>query len=117
MEDQYKWLATEIRLKSQQGLIPWSPSNYQDTYEASLGKGAIIITYNDLSEGYCEEHPVYTLSFVNERGDVFHSMNAFSKDQLSPDYDLLKDIYEFAHRSYMKIDETLRSMFEDINSK
>ena len=117
MEEQYKKLTEEIRQKSKECLIAWTPSNYNDTYEATLGRGAILIEHNEPSEEYYPETPVYSLSFLNERGEVFHSIKVFHEFVDTDKFQCLKDIYEYAYKSYMKIDETLKSMFEDINSK
>lgn len=117
MENQYRILAEEIRQKSSRGLIAWAPGNYQTTYTASLGRGAIMIAFNDQEDCYTETPPLYSLFFLNERGETFHAINVYSRDESNADYQRLKDIYDQAHNSYMKIDETLKSMFDDIQSK
>ncbi len=115
MDNQYQLLADQIRFESRFNHLTWSPSNYLNTYQTPLGIGTIMIMYDEdapreAANGY--PNPMYTLSFINERGETFHSLVAI--DDADSNYELLKEIYESAHNSYMKIEETLKSMFDDI---
>lgn len=121
MDTTFNNLIHNIKEKSGKGLIAWSPSSFDNVYQADLGKGAIMIMFVDedklppVNLRIPGSSPIASLSFVNERGEVFNSINCYST--LDECYDDLKEIYESAHNSYMKIDETLQSMFDDLNSR
>lgn len=121
MDTTFNNLIHSIKEKSGKGLIAWFPSSFDNVYQADLGKGAIMIMFVDedklpsVNLRIPGSSPIASLSFVNERGEVFNSINCYST--LDECYDDLKEIYESAHNSYMKIDETLQSMFDDLNSR
>lgn len=113
----YQRLINDIKNKSQEGLISWSPSSYSGTYQATLGKGVIMIS-RDLNENesYPADYtpPLASLMFLNERGETFNSINCYTEqDEM---YDTLREIYEAANNHYMKIDETIKSMIDDLNN-
>ncbi|MDE6338553.1 MAG: hypothetical protein K2K97_02050 [Muribaculaceae bacterium] len=118
MDSTYYRLLKEIKEKSRRGMIAWSPSSYSATFQAPLGKGMITIMFDPelpatLPVDY--DPPVATLSFLNERGETFNSINAFStKDDYYTD---LVEIYTSARNGYMKIDETVQSMFDDLQAR
>lgn len=121
MDAIYTKIIRDIKEKSRKGLIAWTPSSHGDTYQANLGKGAIMIMsddneYGDSTDSYSQnERIIASLSFLNERGEVFNGIYCFSTlDECNND---LKEIYESAHNSYMQIDETLQSMLDDLNSR
>ena len=118
MESQFIQLTYEILTKSRENLISWSPSNYASTYQAKLGKGIIMISYDsEVSRNDNDGNPcsIYSISFLNERGQTFYSFGVLDEDDIY--FDILKEIYYCAHSSYMKIDETLKSMFDDIMNR
>lgn len=118
MEEQFIRLTEEILSKNKRNLISWSPSNYSSVYQAPLGKGVIMISFDEDGPHSNPEgnlYPIYSISFINERGEKFFSFGAIDEDDLY--YELLKEIYQTAHSSYMKIDETLKSMFDDLRSR
>lgn len=122
MDSIYANIIQDIKEKSHKRLIGWMSSSYEGVYEANLGKGSIMITF-DLAE--YEEYksntkpssnsPIVSLSFLNERGEVFKSIDCYST--LDSNFNDLKEIYESAHNNYMKIDETLQSMLDDLNGR
>lgn len=124
--EQFKVLAEEIRIKSKENRLGWTPGNYTETYEAPLGSGEVTISKNQISEDENASlqlrvvNPwLYSLCFLNSRGEEIYSLITDYKDKLngSSDYYLLSEIFECAHNSYMMTDETLKSMFEDIRKK
>lgn len=114
-KEQFEKLAGIIRTKSIQDALIWSPSNYVNSYQTTLGIGEVLITFNEEEPEYGDPIPEYSLSFINERGETIYSIDAYlSSDK---EYDMLKDIYESAHDSYMRTEDTLKSMFDDIRLK
>ena len=118
MDPTYRRLVLDIKDKSERGLIAWTPSSYADTYQANLGKGVITIMHDLDDHPDCPadyESPIAVLSFLNERGEIFNSIRCYTA--LDTDYPLLRDIYDATHSNYLKVDETLQSMFDDLNNR
>lgn len=115
----YTSLVNEIKEKTIKGLLPWIPSSYASTYETPLGNGAVTIMFDDARSGgfgiSSDYSPIATLSFYNARGEVFNTISCYLADDEF--YADLKAIYDAAYNNYMKIDETLKSMFDDLNSR
>lgn len=115
-KNQFENLANLIRSKSLQHSLEWTPSNYANSYQSDLGNGVILISFSE------EEYdingvqiPVFTLAFINERGNTFHTIAVYSSSDEK--FEMLKDIYDSAYDSYMKTDETYRSMMDAIMKK
>ena len=113
---QFESLADIIRSKSLQYSLDWSPSNYANFYQTALGNGVILISFSEDDVDFNGERvPELSLSFINERGQTVHTIAAYT--QFDAEYEMLKDIYESAYDSYMKTDETYRSMMDAIMKK
>lgn len=115
MDTTYARLLSEIKEKSKKGTISWSPSSFVNTFEAPLGTGSIMITHDTNPTFQNDSSPIASLSFINERGEVFHSIESMSI--LDAEYSDLKEIYDSAYENYMKIGETLKSMFDDLKNR
>lgn len=107
-------LARLVREKTKRNAINWVPGSVVNSYQSSLGKGGILIIYDEeefpLPDG--SFNPLIQLSFLNERGDFIGSVNCETiKDE---NYELLKEIYDSAENTYKKIDETIKSMYDDL---
>lgn len=114
-KQQFEKLAELIRSKSQNDALVWTPSNYLNSYQTPLGNGEVLINYNDPTEYGNAPIPEYCLAFINKKGETVYSINAFINSD--PEYKLLRDIYDAAYDSYMRTDETYRSMMDDIIQK
>lgn len=113
---QFESLARMIKSKSTQQALDWSASNYANAYQTPLGTGIIMISHSE-DNGYYGSEPIpqYSLAFINEFGVTFHTIDAYLSTD--PEYEMLKEIYDSAYDSYMKTDETYKSMVRDIMSK
>ena len=114
-KEQFEKLAEIIKSKSQNDALEWTPSNYSNSYQTPLGNGEILITYNDPVEYGNAPIPEFCLAFINKKGETIHSINAYISTD--PEYEMLRDIYDAAYDSYMRTDETYRSMMDDIIKK
>lgn len=116
MEQRYRSLAEDIRRKASR--LEWKRSNYDDSFELSLGKGTVIISNNEkiLEEDFDANIPLYSLQFLNGRGETITVIETDGSyvDENKP---LLEDIYQQAFNTYMQTEETLRSMMDDLSTK
>lgn len=104
-----------IEEKSKMGLIGWIPSSNKSAYQTTLGKGSITVWKQ--TDDYDEnplDWPIAYLNFINDRGEIFDSVSAYEYDET---YEQLCRIYLYAHNSYMKTDETLKSMLDDLKDR
>lgn len=113
----YDRLLRQIKKGTKEGRIAWAPGSFVDSYQAPLGKGSVIVTIPNLNDSYGirEDVPIATLQFLNERGEIFNTIACcYESDS---EYKSLKEIFDNARNSYMQIDETLKSMFDDLESR
>lgn len=118
MDARYTLLIDELKRKSKNGLIEWTPTGLIRTYQTKIGNGSITIMFDDSYDAESPvdyEAPIASMSFFNERKEVFHQINCFC--ETDKEFEDLKDIYNSAHNNYMKIGETLKSMFTDLSNR
>ncbi len=110
-EDKFLDLTKRIYDKTKHNLINWTPGSSLNSYQAVLGNGAILIWIN---EQYPEDYdkPLIGLTFINDRGECIGTVNCYSSSD--SDYEILNQIYSSAVNNYMKIDETIKSMYDDL---
>lgn len=111
-EKQYSELLNLILQQTRNGNIQWTPSSIADTYLANIGIGSVTIFNDSDPSQNIDQVPIASLSFRNERGETFNSIVCY--DEYDPDYPRLSELYQLAHDSYMKTDETIQSMFSDL---
>lgn len=117
MDIKYQTIIEKIRNNSSKGLISWTPGSYASTYYANIGNGSVSVFHDTepdpmLPVGF--PSPIGVIKFMNSRGEEFKSFQVFyTTDE---DYELIRDMYDIAHNSYMMIDETLRSMIDDLDN-
>lgn len=113
-EDKFLDLAQRIYDKTKRNALNWTPGSTANSYQTPLGSGAVLIWYNTEEEQYPINFncPLVGLTFLNDRGETIGSVNSF--DSTDSNYEMLNKIYSLAENNYMKIDETIKSMFDDL---
>lgn len=116
MEQRYRALAEEIRLKASR--LDWERSNYADSFEIELGLGTVIISNNEaqISNNPLFDLPLYSLRFLNERGETVYSIDSYGGEG-DENRALLEDLYGQAFNTYMQTEDTYRSMIDDLSTK
>lgn len=115
-DQQYDDLLNLIIQKTRAGNIQWSPSSISDTYQANIGIGSVAIFYDsdpDTAMQLSEAFPIASLNFRNERGETFKRIQSYYTSD--PDHYRLYELYQLAHNAYMKTNETVQSMFDELS--
>lgn len=113
-EDKFLDLAQRIYDKTKRNALNWTPGSTANSYQTPLGSGAVLVWYNMQEEQYPADYdvPLVGLTFLNDRGENIGSVDCF--DSTDTNYEILCQIYNLAENSYMKIDETIKSMYDDL---
>lgn len=113
-EDKFLDLAQRIYDKTKRNSLNWIPGSTANSYQTPLGTGAVLVWFNTLDDQCSADYlmPLVGLTFLNDRGENIGTVNCF--DLTDSNYELLNQIYNLAENSYMKIDETLKSMYDDL---
>lgn len=113
--DTIKKLAERIKKNTESKTLSWNPSSRNNSFETKLGDGSVIISFNRDPFSISS----YELSLFNKSGVNIGSILAFGNIDTSgekdSDYRLLEEIYTLAEHSSKKFDETLQSMFNDLD--
>lgn len=102
-------LAKRIKEETMKNKLFWVRSSDPNTYRLSLGSGLIMLSF-DPSRIIT---PYYTFSVYNEKNTVIDEIKATPNEQ--DNWNLLKEIYERAESSFLKKDETYKSMFDALD--
>lgn len=115
-EKTYLELARLIKQRTYDQRLAWTPSSYSSTYQAAIGQGAVTVSLDLSDQEYDPEFipPVAYLSFLNSRGETIHAINCYSQDD--ENFPLISEIYQLAKDSYLKTNETIQSMFDELHS-
>lgn len=118
MEDRrYIELARLIIEKTNERKVSWQPSSSNHTYQAIIGMGAVLV-YLDLyaNNGCIEgiESPIGYISFLNNRRESIHNITVFNEDD--ENFAIIQDLYNQARESYLNTDETIKSMFDELEN-
>lgn len=113
-EDKFLDLAQRIYDKTKRNALNWTPGSTANSYQTPLGSGAVLVWYNTVEEQYPIDYdpPLVGLTFLNDRGETIGVVNCF--DTTDSIYEMLNRIYNLAENNYMKIDETIKSMYDDL---
>lgn len=107
-EQTLKVLAEKIKEKTLTGELDWKPSTRAYTYKSTIGSGFVTVTCQDETSLYCE------ILFFNDRGELIGKLESKGTNIGGEYRNLIREIYDLAKNSYLKIDDTLNSMFSSL---
>lgn len=115
MDAKLKDIILIIQDKTNQKLVNWNKLGSSETYYVKLNNGSLLIDRSASPTSGI----TYRLSIVNENGDsVMNSLlkkGTNSSEQDIKDYNLVRELYLSARRAYLKVDETLEGLFNEIS--
>lgn len=113
-DDKFLDLAKRIHDKTKLNVLNWVPGSSANSYQTTIGSGAVLIWSNMPDEQYPADYvmPLVGLTFLNDRGENIGSVDCY--DSTDSNYEMLCQIFNLAENSYMKIDETIKSMYDDL---
>ncbi|MFH6963576.1 hypothetical protein ACHRVK_14370 [Flavobacterium plurextorum] len=111
ISDNIKILIGKLKTKIEANQAIWSRTSRDTEFKLELQKGAITVdSWEDSTLG-----SVVDLAIFNENGDIVDSVAAQINED-PEDYKVLLEIYELAKKSYFKVDETLKTIFDELDS-
>lgn len=110
ISDNIKTLIEKLKRKTQAGQAIWSKTSRDSEFKLEMQKGAI--TTDNWQDDY--GNFFVDLAIINENGDVIER-DVFPGEEID-DYLILQEIYELAKKSYYRSDETLKTIFEELDS-
>lgn len=117
IENKLLSLAKLIKENTISGKLTWTKSGETDTYRTKVGIGLVSVKKEQPNTIFPTLTPfakVATLDFMNDRGQVIGSISCDST--MDSNYELVSSIYDLARNSSLKIDDTLESMFDDLDT-
>jgi len=108
-----KILIEKLKKKTESGQAIWTKTSRDSEFKLELQKGAITTDNWEDNEGRYID-----LAIINENGEAIErdAFNLYEMTQVE-NYNTLYEIYEIAKKSYYKIDETLKTIFDELDSE
>lgn len=112
MNANIKLIAEKLINKTDVGQAIWTKTSRDSEFKLELTKGAITTdTYEDGEYGT----KWIDLCIYNVNGDIIER-EAFNENHVD-DYAILQKVYESATKSYYKIDETMKTIFDELDGE
>jgi len=110
---EYMDLISMITENTKSKKIVWEETDIKGIFRTRLGQGYITIEKNYFMHN---TNSRIIFSVINEKGVEAKSISCNNKESDIVFYNLLHSLYNAAKSSYLKVNETLDSMFEELNS-
>ncbi|ARS36767.1 hypothetical protein [Pontibacter actiniarum] len=112
MTDKFKDLVERLLKKTEAKTAIWAKSSLANEFKLVLSKGAITTdSWHDSNTG----EDLVDLRILNENGDIVEDIT-FNKSEYPNGYGMLQQLHSAARRSYYKVDETIDSIFKELDS-
>lgn len=108
--DNVKNVITKLINKTKSNDTIWNKSSASNGYKIDLNSAVISVS---AWEDY-NQNKSFSLSILNDRGQAIESITCEERDS---DFELLENLYNTVNRSYLKVDETLKNLIDEIDSK
>jgi hypothetical protein len=112
----YVDLVSSLIERTEQGDVEWRDTSASDQLAVYLRSGDIAVDYypeqQDPRHGTVPE--MYGMTIFNNDGNKIDEITA-DKTNNRDSFEILKRLYETARRNYLKVDETIEGMLEEIN--
>jgi len=111
INDKERELLLQIKDKTEKRLVNWEPSAQLDEFLATF-KGEISITCRRYLTGDGDHE--YAVTIRDREGRELFSEDTAGMRGFREDTTLLRSLYESAHHSGLKYEETLDSLLDDL---
>jgi hypothetical protein len=121
MEDKIEKLLTSIKSKTEKNKAQWSEGSSDTQYTLNMSSGSIVVDKTSKVTGpppdpEARAIPGFSVSILNDEGDVVEEVYSFA-DSDPKKFEFFEDLWKTIDRKYRKVDETLRGMIEEVDSK
>lgn len=112
ISENLKVLIDKLKKKTESGKAIWSKTSVETEFKLELQKGAITTDkWDDSQNG----ESLVDLLIINANGDVIE--RAVFGESEPIEYKQLLEVYELAKKSYYKVDETIKTIFDELDSE
>lgn len=116
MEEKYRVLVEKLNSNTLEKKITWETTSLDNQYKVKLGLGSIVLSKvaRRVSRNkiiYLRTY--YELEIINDEGSVSNSISLYEKE--NKDFLLLKELYINIENTYLKRDETIDSMLDELD--
>ncbi len=111
MTENFITLIEKLKNKTASKQAIWSKTSRDNEFKLELQKGAITTdNWND-----DDENSFIDLSIINENGDTIDRVYFHSSEK--EDYKKLLELHDLVKRAYYKVDETIKNIFNELDSE
>jgi len=107
-----KLIIDKLIAKTNAGQAIWSKTSRDTEFKLELSKGAITTDMWEDEHGY----KMVDLSVYNANGEIIEN-DVFHESDEESDFTSLQNVYESAKKSYYKIDETFKTIFDELDGE
>lgn len=105
-------LIEKLKKKTIDGQAKWTKTSADNEFKLELSKGAITIdNWPSTNFGYM----FVDIVVINDNGDVIERA-AFTDEEDLEDYNKVLDLHKEVSKSYYKVDETIKTIFDELDS-
>ncbi|CCG53698.1 Protein of unknown function [Flavobacterium indicum GPTSA100-9 = DSM 17447] len=108
ISENIKILIDKLKKKTESGQAIWTKTSRDTEFKLELQKGAIVTDNWEDGQGFFVD-----LAILNENGEIIER-DFFNVNE--EDYKTLYEVYLLAKNSYYKVDETLKTIFDELDS-
>ncbi|MCS3860350.1 hypothetical protein GGP86_000098 [Salinibacter ruber] len=117
LNDKYIKLINSLINRTEEGDVEWRDTSTSKQFAVYLDSGNITVDYYPESRSRQSERPEgYSITIFNDEGNKVDEIKA-ARPENNEDYDILKELYSTAKRSYLKVDETIDGMISEISEE
>ncbi len=110
MSENLKFLITKLKEKTSLGQAIWKKTSNDTEFKLEFIKGAVTIDkWENEFENFIDIH------IINENGEEVEGIKIDSRSQQN--YLILEELYEIIKKNYYKIDETFKSILDELDSE
>lgn len=108
IEQELKYLIQKLIEKTASKNAIWTRTSRDNEFKLELQNGAVTVDswFNNISSA--------DFAIINQNGDIIQRVVLNDDDA---DYQLLIELHELAKRAYFKVDDTIRSIFIELEQK
>lgn len=106
-----KELLIKLKDKSESGQAIWSKTSVDTEFKLEFQKGAVTI------DNWEDSHGIFAdFAIINDNGDIIER-HIFNVNEDPDDYNFISNIYKSVKNSYYKTDETIKTIFDELDSE
>lgn len=115
MIKKYEELVSKLKDSTAKRKLVWEKTSRENEYQTAIGGNAISVLYHEkdfISMTLNNDETYMSLLIWNNKGENIDEVRI---KEGKYDFDVLKELYDSARRSYMKVEETLDDILSNLD--